>query len=73
MSKDDRCGLCGLVESSGHALWECCMAEAVWKEAKLTVQGGCHSHRDFIDVVWKVWENRKEGELEWLACLAWCI
>ena len=70
MSKDDRCGLCGLVESSGHALLECCMAEAVWKKAKFTVKGGCHSHWDFIDVVWKVWENQKEGELERLACLA---
>ena len=49
------------------------MAEVVWKEAKLTLQRGCHSHRDFIDVVWKFWENRKEGELERLACIAWCI
>ena len=73
VSKEDRCGLCGLVESSGHALWDCCMAEVVWKEAKLTLQRGCHSHRDFIDVVWKFWENRKEGELERLTCIAWCI
>ena len=49
------------------------MAEAVWKEAKFTVKGGCLSHRDFIDVVWKVWKNQEEGELERLACLAWCI
>ena len=27
----------------------------------------------FIDVVWKFWENRKEGELEHLACIVWCI
>ena len=46
------------------------MAEAVWKEAKFIVKGGCLSHQDFIDVVWKVWENQKEGELERLACLA---
>ena len=49
------------------------MAEAIWKEAKLTLQRGCHSHRDFIDVVWKFWENQKEGELERLTCIAWCI
>ena len=71
--KEDGCGLCGLVEYSGHALWDCCMAEAVWKEAKMTLQRGCHSHRDFIDTVWKFWENRKEGELERLVCIAWCI
>ena len=73
VSKEDGCRLCGLVESSGHALWDCCMAEVVWKEANMTLQGGCHTHRDFIDVVWKIWENRKEGELERLACIAWCI
>ena len=73
VSKDKRCGLCGLAESSGHALWECGMAEAVWKEAKFSVKGGCLPFRDFIDVVWKVWENQKEGELERLVCLAWCI
>ena len=35
----------------------------VWKKAKFSVKGGCLSHQDFIDVVWKVWENQKEGEL----------
>ena len=49
------------------------MAEAVWKEAKVSLQGGCLPHRDFIDVVWKFWENRRDGELERLACIAWCI
>ena len=49
------------------------MAEAVWKEAKISLSRGCHSHRDFIDVLWKLWEDRKEGELECLVCIAWCI
>ena len=73
MSKDKRCGLCGLAESLGHVLWECGTAEAIWKEANFSVNGGCLPLRDFGDVVWKVWENQKEGELERLACLAWCI
>ena len=73
VSKGDGCGLCGLVESSGHALWDSWMAEAVWKEAKVSLQRGYHPHCDFIDVVWKFWENQKEGELECLACIVWCI
>ena len=39
----------------------------------MSLQRGCHTHHDFIDVVWKFWENQKEGELERLACIAWCI
>ena len=73
VSKGDECGLCGLVESSGHALWDCWLADAVWKEAKISLPRTGHPHRDFIDVVWKLWEERKEGELELLACTAWCI
>lgn len=73
MSNRDECGLCGKVESSGHALWDCWTAEAVWKEAKIYLQGGCIPHRDFMDVVWQFWEDQKEGELECLACMAWCI
>ena len=73
VSKGDKCRLCGMVESSGHALWDCWMAEAVWKEAKISLPRGCHSYLDFIDVVWKLWEDQKEGELERLTCTAWCI
>lgn len=65
--------LCGKVESLRHALWDCWMAEAVWKEAKISLTRSSHPHRDFIDVVWKFWGDRKEGELECLACTVWCI
>ena len=73
VSDVDECGLCGMVESSGHALWDCWLANAVWKEAKISLPKGCQPYRDFIDVVWKFWEERKEGVLEWLACIARCI
>ena len=65
--------MCGLAESSGHVLWECGTANAVWKEAKFSVKGGCFPLRDFTDVVWYVCEKQMEGELERLACLAWGI
>ena len=73
VSDVDECGLWGMVESSGHALWDCWLANAVWKEAKISLPKGCQPYRDFIDVVWKFWEERKEGVLEWLACIARCI
>ena len=41
---EDVCGVCGKMESSGHVLWECEMAEAVWRESKLVLpnfEGHC--------------------------------
>ena len=73
VSNGDECGLRGMVESSGHALWGCWLADVVWKEAKISLPRGCQPYRDFIDVVWKFWEERKEGVLKRLACTAWCI
>ena len=35
VSMVDECVHCGLIESSRHALWDCWMAEAVWKESNL--------------------------------------
>lgn len=69
----DECVMCGKIESSGHALWDCWMAKAVWKETKLLLPRLSHSHREFIDMIWKIWEDRKEIELERLACTAWCV
>ena len=51
VSTDDECVLCGLSESSGHALWDCWMTEAVWKETKLLLPRVSHPHREFIDVI----------------------
>ena len=73
VSIGDECGLCRMVKSSGHALWGCWLADAVWKEARISLPRGCQPYRDFIDVVWKFWEERKEGVLERLACTVWCI
>ena len=73
VSTDDECVFCGVNESSSHALWDCWMAEAVWKETKMVLPKVCHPNREFIDVIWKGWEDRKEIEWERLACTAWCI
>lgn len=49
------------------------MVEVIWKEVKISLSRCSHPHCDFIDMVWKFWEDRKERVLECLACTAWCI
>ena len=70
---EDVCGVCGKVESSGHALWDCEMAEAVWRESKLALPKFQSPLRDFMEVVWKLWEERREISWEFFAIIAWCI
>ena len=66
----DECGVCGKVKSSGHALWDCEVAEAIWRESKLSLPKFQRPLRDFIDIVWKLWEDRKEISWETLATTA---
>lgn len=61
---EDGCVLCGLAKSSGHALWDCWMAETVWKESKLLLPRLKHPQCEFIDVIWKIWEDGKEIDLD---------
>ena len=70
---EDAYGVCGLVESSGHALWDCEAAGAVWRESNMSLPKLKNSHRDFMDVVWKFWEERREINWECFATTAWCI
>ena len=57
VSMVDECVHCWLIESSRHALWDCWMAEAVWKESNLLLPRLSHPHRNFYDVIWKIWEE----------------
>lgn len=57
VSMVDECVLCGKIESSGHALWDGWMVEAVWKEIELLLPRLSHPHHKFIDVFWKIWED----------------
>ena len=70
---EDACGVCGKVESSRHALWDCEVAGAVWRESKLPLPSFKSSLRDFMDVVWKIWEEKREISWESFATTAWCI
>ena len=70
---EDACGVCGKVESSGHALWDYEVAKAVWRESKITLPKFHSPLRDFLGVVWKIWEDRREFSWETFATTAWCI
>ena len=70
---EDACGVCGKVESSGHALWDCEVAKAVWRESKLSFPKFHSPLRDFLDLVWKIWEDRREFSWETFATTVWCI
>ena len=49
------------------------MVEAVWKESKLPLPMFRSPLHDFMDVVWKIWEDKREISWETFAIAAWCI
>ena len=50
---EDECRACGKVESSRHALWNCEVAEAMWRESKALPKFQSPL-RDFMEIVWKI-------------------
>ncbi|XP_050290607.1 uncharacterized protein LOC126728897 [Quercus robur] len=69
------CGLCGLRETSGHALWGCKFASEVWKNGGLPtrVRDQLRYSNEFIDVVWRLKEDKCIQDWEWYAITAWKI
>ena len=57
----------------GHALWDYEVAKAVWRESKLSLPKFHSPLREFLDLVWKFWEDRREFSWETFATTAWCI
>ena len=51
---DEKCDICGNVESSRHALWSCKIAEAVWSCTRLKLPYFQEPPRDFIDIMWEI-------------------
>ena len=75
ITKDDSCGLCGLCETSGHILWGCKFASKVWKIVGLPikVEVQVQSEKEFIDVVWRLKEDKSVQDWESYAVTAWKI
>ena len=65
--------MCGGCESSGHILWNCKIAEEVWKEAELVLHVLNQPTRDFVDVVWALKERKVDLDWDLFAITAWLI
>ena len=71
VSKDGRCDMCRLEETSGHALWSCRMAEDVWCGTRLKLPYFQDPLRDFIDIVWEIKERCARVNWELFATTVW--
>ena len=70
---DVGCDLCGIEESSGHALWSCRSAEAVWCRTRLKLPSFLVPPSDFIDIVWEIKNRCERVNWELFATTVWGI
>ena len=73
IGRDDRCEFCEQSESSGHALWSCKTAEEVWSNTKLKLPFFQDPPRDFIDIVWAIYDTHLGINWELFAMTAWSL
>lgn len=75
VTNDDRCGLCGMCETSGHILWGCKVASEAWKNVGLSTKfkDQFQCPKEFIDVVWRLKEDKKVQDWERFTVTAWKI
>ena len=73
IGKDGGCDMCGLDESSGHALWSCRTTEAVWCETRLKLPSFHVPPSDFIDIVWEIKNRCERVNWELFATTVWGI
>ena len=57
---EDKCDFCAKSESSGHALWGCLIAKETYVETKLRLDKLIQPPKDFLDVVWMLFESLGE-------------
>ena len=73
IGRDDRSEFCEQSESSGHALWSCKTAEEVWSNTKLKLPFFQDPPRDFIDIVWAIYDTYPGINWELFAVIAWSL
>ncbi|KAL2538766.1 Uncharacterized protein Fot_20157 [Forsythia ovata] len=75
MGDSDRCGFCGRVESTAHALFQCPWAKAMWKEAGLwfiiKIYFSCPDFRDVL--IWVTQNLMAQALVGFIFCLLWTI
>ncbi|KAK9988306.1 hypothetical protein SO802_028545 [Lithocarpus litseifolius] len=73
VSKWEGCAWCGEKETSSHVLWDCRIAADTWRESGLKLPVWKNSHRDFLDVYWRLREDAKGIDWTAFATIAWGI
>ena len=73
IGSDDRCEFCDQSESSGHALWSCKTAEEVLSNTKLKLPFFQDPPRDFIDIVWVIYDTHPGINWELFAVIFWSL
>ena len=69
----DCCVLCGLRETSGHILWGCHYAKAVWSGTKIKLPWLQDPINDFVDIVWEIMTSHPRVDWTLFAVTAWSI
>jgi hypothetical protein len=71
ITSDPLCPLCGLcTESTGHAIWGCNSAKAVWMECSRKIQKLAIDEDDGLLLFWKLFDTLEEEDLLLVSCLA---
>lgn len=73
MGREDCCALCGHSETSGHILWGCQYAKAVWSGTKIKLSWLQELLNEFIDIVWEKMESHPNVDWIMFAVIAWSL
>ena len=65
--------LCGQRETSGHILWGCQYANAVWSGTKIKLPWLQDPINDFVDIVWEIMNSHPQVDWTMFAVTAWNI
>ena len=65
--------MCGQSETSGHILWGCQYAKAVWSGTKIKLPWLQDPLNDFIDIVWETMNSHPQVDWTMFAMSAWSL
>ena len=65
--------MCGQSETSGHILWGCQYAKAVWSGTKIKLPWLQDPLNDFIDIVWETMNSHPQVDWTMFAITAWSL
>ena len=73
IGQEDNCDLRGLCESSGHILWGCKVAAAVWSATKTKLHSLPEPHLNILDIVWEIKEHCLGVDWDLFAVTTWSL